>query len=103
MTDDTETVNPASLASIPIQTLRDSRLSLEGLGLLCRLLSRPNNCQVQMGNLRLELGIGQDKLRNLLAELSRAGYLQREKRHGAGGRWGWKSTVWSESQKSPIR
>ena len=67
MTDDTETVNPASLASIPIQTMRDSRLSLEGLGLLCRLLSRPNNCQVQMGTLRLELGIGQDKLRNLLA------------------------------------
>ncbi len=52
-----------------------------------------------MGNLRRELGIGQDRMRNLLAELSHAGYLQREKRHGAGGRWDWESTVWSESQK----
>ena len=45
MTDDAETVNPASLTSIPIQTLRDSQLSLERLGLLCRLLKRIETLQ----------------------------------------------------------
>lgn len=85
---------------LPNATLRDPRLTLEALGLLARLVSRPSDWQIRVQALMMEVGVGRDKLRNLLNMLENNGYLVREKRQGAGGRWEWESVVSSMPLKS---
>ncbi len=74
-------------------TLRDSRLSLEAIGLLVRLLSRPQDWQVHFEALRRESQIGRDKLRRILRELGKAGYLIRKRIHRDDGRFVWITEV----------
>lgn len=85
---------------IPNSTLRDPRLTLEALGLLARLVSRPTNWQIRVPALIREAGVGRDKLRNLLNMLENNGYLIRERRRDASGRWEWESVVSSMPLKS---
>lgn len=82
--------------AIPSTTLRDFRLSLDALGLLVRLLSRPDDWQVQFGPLQRESRVGRDLLRRILRELQDLGYLKRKKTRDHRGRWVWESVVYDE-------
>lgn len=83
---------------LPNPTIRDSRLSLDALGLLVKLISRPSNWEVRPYQLQQECSIGRDKLRRLLAELENTGYLVRIKSRRSDGTWDWVSEVYQEAQ-----
>ncbi|ELN6884924.1 hypothetical protein RZY40_003150 [Vibrio alginolyticus] len=83
---------------LPNSTIRDSRLSIDALGLLVKLISRPPNWEVRPHQLQNECGIGRDRLRRLLKELESCGYLVRKKCRNPDGRWHWISEVYQESQ-----
>lgn len=83
--------------SIADQTLRNPRLRLATLGLLVRLLSRPDGWEVRPGPLARECGIGRDQLRRLLRELESTGYLARRRSRDAQGQWSWGSEVYDQS------
>ncbi len=80
-------------------TLQDSSLSLESLGLLARLLSYPDGWNIRMGHLMQKCKIGRDKLRRLIDELQAAGYLERDKVQGPGGKWEWPCTIFESPQE----
>lgn len=83
---------------LPNGTIRDPRLSLDALGLLVKLISRPPNWEVRPYQLQKECSIGRDKLRRLLAELEDSGYLIRIKSRKPDGTWDWISEVYQETQ-----
>ncbi|GGE94487.1 hypothetical protein [Shewanella carassii] len=83
---------------LPNGTIRDTRLSLDALGLLVKLISRPPNWEVRPYQLQQECSIGRDKLRRLLAELENTGYLVRIKSRRSNGTWDWVSEVHQEAQ-----
>lgn len=53
-------------------------LSFDARGLLCYLLSKPDDWTVEPADIRAEGGIGRDAANNLLKELRDAGYLETE-------------------------
>lgn len=83
---------------LPNPTIRDPHLSLDALGLLVKLISRPPNWEVRPYQLQQECSIGRDKLRRLLAELENTGYLVRIKSRRSDGTWDWVSEVYQEAQ-----
>ncbi|EJG0223851.1 hypothetical protein DBT82_RS08190 [Vibrio parahaemolyticus] len=83
---------------LPNPTIRDQRLSLDALGLLVKLISRPPNWEVRPYQLQKECSIGRDKLRRLLSELEDSGYLVRTKVRKHDGTWDWISEVHQEAQ-----
>ncbi|MCC8492161.1 hypothetical protein [Xanthomonas citri] len=69
----------------------DGRLSWAARGLLVYLLGKPDHWQVNVESLRKQtdgarIRTGRDGLYALLAELEKAGYLQRQRQRGDGGR-----------------
>ena len=83
---------------LPNQTIRDSRLPLDALGLLVKLISRPPDWEVRPHQLQKECSIGRDRLRRILAELEQSGYLVRRKCRSSDGTWDWISEVYQEPQ-----
>jgi hypothetical protein len=83
---------------MPNATVRDPRLSLDALGLLLRLVSRPPNWETRPKSVMRECGIGDSRWRRLSGELVRAGYLTREQERQEDGTWQWVYTVYQESQ-----
>lgn len=65
----------------------DPRLSMRALGLLVRLLCRPDNWQTNSETLAREFDCGRDQIRGVLKELSDAGYMRLEKSQNARGHW----------------
>lgn len=65
----------------------DARLSMRALGLLVRLLCRPDNWQTNSETLAREFDCGRDQIRGVLKELSDAGYMRLEKSQNAKGHW----------------
>lgn len=86
---------------LPNNTIRDSRLPLDALGLLVKLISRPPDWEVRPHQLQKECDIGRDRLRRILSELERAGYLVRRKCRSPDGTWDWVSEVYQEAQNQP--
>ena len=66
-----------SFAVIPNITANDEQLSIDALGMLVFLLSKPNDWQVNVANLRKRFGIGRDRAYAILKELEAAGYVQK--------------------------
>lgn len=66
------------------ETLEDERLSIEARWLIAYLLSKPDNWIIRLNDIRKKSGKGRDKVRAMLKELERAGYLIREKARAAG-------------------
>ncbi|MDY7587524.1 hypothetical protein [Vibrio cholerae] len=83
---------------LPNSTIRDSRLTLDALGLLVKLISRPSTWEVRPHQLQKECGIGRDRLRRILSELESHGYLVRSKCRNPDGTWDWISEVYQEAQ-----
>ena len=65
----------------------DPRLSMRALGLLVRLLSRPDNWRTNSESLAREFGVGKDQIRSVLAELTETGYMVLEKGQNDSGQW----------------
>jgi hypothetical protein len=64
----------------------DDRLSLAGRGLLVTLLSKPDDWQVRVSDLRRRCRVGRDYVYKLLSELKELGYVRYEFNRTASGR-----------------
>jgi hypothetical protein len=62
---------------VPNEPVNDEALTFEALGLLTYLLSRPDNWQVKLSQLRIRGGLGRDKAQKLMRQLIDAGYVVR--------------------------
>lgn len=69
----------SSYTIVPNIVLNDEALTYDAIGLLCYLLSKPDNWTVQLEQLRHRGGIGRDKARKLINLLIHAGYITRRK------------------------
>lgn len=73
---------------IPNAVANDTTISFEARGLLIYLLSKPNDWQVNVKNLRKAGGgIGQDKVYRILSELSAVGYIYRQSNRDQSGQF----------------
>lgn len=64
--------------AMPNEILRDRSLSMEARGLMGYLASHSTEFKISMESLRLQAGVGRDKLYRMIRELEAAGYLKRE-------------------------
>lgn len=71
--------------------LQDSRLTMGSLGVLVRLLSRPDNWETNSETLAREFNCGRDAVRTNLKKLQEIGYIKLYKSQDDLGRW---SSVW---------
>ena len=72
------------------KTLQDGgkgRLSLASLGLLTYLLSKPDDWEVQIGDIMAQWNIGRDQALRLIKELKVAGYVVQDRSRNTHGRW----------------
>lgn len=67
--------------------LRDSRLSYKARGLLCLLLSLPDDWKINSAWLAAMAPDGRDAIQSGLRELETAGYVRRCRRQDEAGRW----------------
>ncbi|MGI5963652.1 MAG: helix-turn-helix domain-containing protein [Lawsonibacter sp.] len=70
------------------EVAQDSRLSLEARGLFALMVSLPDDWEYTVSGLAVKAGCGREKVRRLLKELQRVGYLIREQSHREGGKFG---------------
>jgi hypothetical protein len=63
---------------VPNGVLNDEALSYDAVGLLCYLLSKPNNWTLQIEQLRHRGGVGRDKVYKLIGQLCDAGYIVKQ-------------------------
>lgn len=66
--------------------INDARLSLEARGLLLWLLSKPENWQTNSDLLAAQHGVGRDRIRRVLRQLSDVGYMKLETLRNEAGR-----------------
>lgn len=76
--------------------LQDSRLSMRGLGLLVRLLSRHDNWETNSEGLAREFNCGREQMRSVLGELRDLGYMRLVKSQDPKGHWSSKWFVLEE-------
>lgn len=87
---------------LPNALLRDSRLSLKTKGLLCVMLSLPEDWSYTVGGLSKVCGAGRDAVRSALRELEAAEYLIRAQLHDGAGKFGGNLYVISDVSNSPL-
>jgi hypothetical protein len=63
---------------VPNAIFNDRRLSIEAIGILGYLLSRPPNCRARHRHLRKTLRIGRQRFERAIGELMSAGYAERD-------------------------
>lgn len=78
--------NPTS-TDIENSTLQDARLSWVDLGLLCYLLSLPDDQRISIEYLAMIKKAGKHVVRNALANLEACGYARKVQRHNSGGKF----------------
>jgi hypothetical protein len=64
---------------------QDDRLSMRALGLLVRLLSRPDNWETNSEKLAREFGVGREQMQGVLRELSQLGFMKLIKHRNENG------------------
>ena len=72
----------------------DERLSWEARGLMGYLLSKPDDWQVRLHDLKRRGPAAEHKLRRMLRELERFGYLRRKRLRHADGTFSWTTTIY---------
>ena len=82
------------------EVAQDRRLSLEARGLFMLMTSLPGSWRYTVAGLAKMAGCGRDKLRRMLEELERVGYLLREQSRGADGRF--QGNVYVLQQDAPL-
>ena len=83
------------------QPFNDKRLSWEARGLMGYLLSKPDDWQIRVHDLREQGSTGRQKVQRMLAELEAAGYLRREFVRLERGRFDWMSTIYETPGVNP--
>lgn len=68
------------------EVLNDTRLSIRTLGILCRILSKPDNWKCNPNQMTDEFGLGRDAIRAAFNELKLAGYVRLITGRDANGR-----------------
>lgn len=91
----------ANYVSINNEPLRDSSLSWAARGVLAYLLSQPDNWVANTDHLVSQGQGGRYQILGILRELEKAGYLHREKKRSAAGKWEWTNTIFETARKSP--
>ena len=86
-------------AIIDNSVLQDNRLSMRGLGLLVRLLSRPDNWETNSYSLSREFDCGREQIRTVLRELHELGYMRLSKYQNEKGQWMSQWFVFEEPEK----
>ncbi len=86
---------------LPNRILR-SALSLKAKGLLCVILSLPEDWDYTVGGLAAICATGRDAIRSGLQELEAEGYLTREQAHGQGGKFGGNVYVIHDTPQAPA-
>lgn len=81
--------------------LQDQRLTMGALGVLVRLLSRPDNWETNSETLAREFKCGRDAVRTNLKKLQEIGYIRLHKRQDDLGRWSSTWMVFEEPQETP--
>lgn len=76
-----------AFATLYREVAQDDRLSLEARGLLLLMASLPEDWEYSVAGLAKKAGCGKDKLRRILSELEKVGYLAREQSHDSGGKF----------------
>ncbi len=76
-----------AFATLYREVAQDDRLSLEARGLLLLMASLPEDWKYSVAGLAKKAGCGKDKLRRILGELEKVGYLAREQSHDSGGKF----------------
>lgn len=79
---------------------QDARLSMRALGLLVRLLSRPDNWETNSETLAREFGVGRDQMQGVLRELSSFGYMSLVKHRHPDGKISSRWHVFDEPETS---
>lgn len=92
---------PGNFTIIQNKVLLDERLSLRGLGMLVRLLSRPDNWTTNSETLAREFNCGRDQVRGTLQELAGIGYVYLHKERDEKGQIRSEWEV-SEEPKAPA-
>lgn len=83
--------------------VRDSRLSYRARGLLCAMLSYPDDWRFDRDWLAGQsAGEGQRAVRTALQELERCGYLRRQRVKLASGRFGWEHVLYDTPQDVDV-
>jgi hypothetical protein len=77
-------------------TAQDERLSWESRGMLCYLLSKPDNWAIQVIDLTQQCGKG--KVYRIITELKKSGYIEnRIRQRNSRGKWEWTPYILHES------
>jgi hypothetical protein len=84
------------------QLLEDSRMSWETKGLLCYLLSKPNDWRIQRGSLAKFGNTGERCVRRILQELKELGYLVQTRFKNAKNQFEWEHVVHEEPVSGPV-
>lgn len=86
--------------TIPNATIEDRRLSPEAVGVLARLLAKPDGWEVRAYQVENENGIRKDARRRIFSELETAGYASRRKVRRDNGTFGWVVEIYAISRLS---
>lgn len=86
--------------AVPLALIRDPRLELDTTALAIWLVTKPKPWKIRVQKLpdllkssKACIRIGRGRVRRMLGELERAGYLTRSKYRRKGGVWGWRSVL----------
>lgn len=82
--------------------LQDPQLSMRGLGLLVRLLSRPDNWETNSEVLAREFDCGREQMRAVLGELRDLGYMKLVKSQDTKGHWSSQWFVLEEPEQKDL-
>lgn len=82
--------------------LQDPQLSMRGLGLLVRLLSRPDNWETNSEVLAREFDCGREQMRSVLGELRDLGYMKLIKSQDSKGHWSSQWFVLEEPEQQDL-
>jgi hypothetical protein len=80
--------------------IQDNRLSMKALGMLVRLLSRPDNWSTNSETLAREFDCGREQIRTVLGELAEYGYMKLNKTQNDKGQWSSSWSVFDEPEYS---
>lgn len=87
---------------VPNALLNDITIGIDSRGLLCYLLSKPEDWEVFDYDLEDVCQCGRDRVKRMLSELKRTGYLRRERVRAGGGKFKYVTAVFDIPQPLPC-
>lgn len=84
---------PNNFTPLSNKLLQNNNLSLDTRGLLCYLISLPQDWVIYKENIQKQLGFGRKKMDRIWAEAKQYGYLKSEKFRESNGTWNYTYTI----------